>query len=213
MLGMRKRDITLYNATLLLLILATHLLASDKKISTTRAITEIKIDGVLEDKEWTMTDSARKFIQLEPDKGENATENTVVYVTYDDHFFYVAFKCYSGRPETIVSSIQVRDNLEKSDDAVFIILDTYLDKRSGYVFIVNPLGTQTDLRIADDGRSKDINWDTRWQASAKVHQWGWSAEIAIPFSDISYDDNLSEWGINFGRIIRNNSETSYWSVS
>ncbi|MEE9119610.1 MAG: DUF5916 domain-containing protein [Calditrichia bacterium] len=208
---MRKRDITLYNATLFLLILATHLLASDKKISTTRAIAEIKIDGVLEDKEWTMTDSARKFIQLEPDKGKNASENTVVYVTYDDHFFYVAFNCYSSRAETIVSSIQIRDNLDKSDDAVFIVLDTYLDKRSGYVFIVNPLGTQTDLRIADDGRSKDINWDTRWQAAAKIYQWGWSVEIAIPFSDISYDNNLSEWGINFGRIIRNNSETSYWS--
>ncbi|MCK4560403.1 MAG: hypothetical protein KAV45_11525 [Calditrichia bacterium] len=26
------------------------------------------------------------------------------------------------------------------------------------------LGTQTDLRITDDGSSIDINWDTRWQA-------------------------------------------------
>ena len=63
---MRKRDITVYNATLFLLILASHLLASDKTISTTRAITEIKIDGVLEQREWTMTDSAPKLIYVSP---------------------------------------------------------------------------------------------------------------------------------------------------
>jgi hypothetical protein len=113
--------------------------------------------------------------------------------------------------ETIVSNVQSRDNLNKSDDVVGLILDTYRDRRSGYVFLVNPLGTQTDIRIADDGRNEDRNWDTQWQAASKIHQWGWSVEMAIPFSDISYDDKLTEWGINFGRIIRHNSETVYWS--
>jgi len=208
---MGKRKIFIYYAILLFLILAKGLLGSDKEINAGQTTTEIKIDGVIEQIEWSVADSGVNFIQLEPDKGKDATENTVVFVSHDDQNFYVAFKCYVNRIETIVSSVQVRDNLTKSDDAVWIILDTHLDKRSGYVFTVNPLGTQTDLRIADDGRSKDLNWDTRWQAAAKVQQWGWSVEIAIPFSDISYDDNLSEWGINFGRVIRHNSETCYWS--
>jgi len=206
-----RSNIYIYNTLYILLIFASGLLASDKVINASRATTEIIIDGILDQKEWTVVDSGVTFIQLEPDKGKISTENTVVYVSHDDQNFYVAFKCFVTRIATIVSSVQVRDNLTKTDDAVWIILDTYLDKRSGYVFTVNPLGTQTDLRIADDGRSKDLNWDTRWQAATKIHQWGWSVEIAIPFSDISYDDNLTEWGINFGRVIRYNSETCYWS--
>jgi len=40
---------------------------------------------------------------------------------------------------------------------------------------------------------------------------GWSAEIAIPFHKIAYDESLQIWGVNFARIIRYNFETSYWS--
>jgi hypothetical protein len=181
---MRNQVIIIFYTTLLIVIAAAHIIASDKKINTNKIQNEIEVDGILELKEWVVADSGTNFIQLEPEKGKNATEKTVVFVTYDDHNFYVAFKCYLKKAETIVSSVQVRDNLTKSDDAVCIVLDTFLDMRSGYVFIVNPLGTQTDIRIADDGRSEDRNWDTQWQAAAKIHQWGWSVEMAIPFSEI-----------------------------
>lgn len=195
----------------LLLLPAVSLIASDKTIRAGRTSTAIIIDGILNAIEWAGADSASQFIQLEPDKGSACTENTLVYIAYDDNNLYVAFKCYDRRPENRVSNIQIRDNLEKSDDAVILILDAFLDKRSGYVFIVNPLATQTDLRIADDGRSIDSNWDARWQAATKIYPWGWVAEMAIPFSDINYDPDIREWGINFGRIIRHNSETAYWS--
>ena len=208
---MKKRIHPLIQAILFVLIAATQLTASDKQLGASRTVISPNIDGILDKNEWVTADSAVNFIQLEPDKGNQATEKTVVYVIFDDQYFYLAFKSYTRQPESIVANIQARDHLGKSDDAVFVILDTYLDKRSGYAFIVNPLGTQTDLRIADDGRSIDSNWDTRWQAAVTRSKWGWSAEIAIPYSSISYDQALTEWGINFGRIIRDNSETSYWS--
>jgi hypothetical protein len=188
-----------------------NLYSSDKNIHITKTTTDINIDGELKDAEWVVSDSGTGFIQMEPNKGDEATEKTVVLVTYDEKNLYVAYKCYVRRLETIVANVQVRDNLYKSDDMVGLIIDTYGDNRSGYVFLVNPLGTQTDIRIADDGRSEDRNWDTRWQAASKLHKWGWTVEMAIPFSDISYNENLSNWGVNFRRIIRHNSETAYWS--
>lgn len=190
---------------------ALRLSASDKQVHADRINVIPTIDGILNPGEWASSDSATQFIQLEPDKGNAATENTIVYISYDDNYLYLAFKCYLRRSENIVANIQMRDNLEKSDDAIIIILDTYLDKRSGYVFMVNPLGTQSDLRVADDGRNVDSNWDARWQAAVKIYPWGWVAEVAIPFSDINYDHTLGEWGINFGRIIRHNAERAYWS--
>jgi hypothetical protein len=150
-------------------------------------------------------------VQLEPQKGASATERTIVYLLYNDKYLFVAFKCFDRQPQSIVANLQSRDNISKSDDAVFILLDTFLDKRSGFVFVVNPIGTQSDMRVADDGRRSDINWDTPWHAVSRRTEFGWTAEFAIPFSSISYDAELEEWGINFGRIIRKNSETAYWS--
>lgn len=167
------------------------------------------IDGYLASSEWLISDSETVFIQMEPQKGLQATEKTILYTGFDEKNLYFAFKCLDSQSTKIVANIYTRDKLEKSDDAVLVILDTYFDRRSGYVFIVNPIGTQTDMRIVDDGRSTDLNWDTPWQSAARLYEWGWVVEIAIPLTSISYNEDLTEIGVNFGRIIRKNSETSY----
>ncbi len=170
-----------------------------------------KIDGIVSEKEWAGSDSAIGLIQLEPEKGSPASENTIIYILQSEEYLFVAFKCFQIDPASIVANITARDQLNKSDDAVMILLDTFDDQRSGFSFWVNPLGTQTDLRINDDGRNTDRNWDMEWQAAAQKTPDGWSAEIAIPFRKLGYDDALTTWGINFSRIIRQNFETSYWS--
>jgi hypothetical protein len=170
-----------------------------------------QIDGLIANQEWTDSDSGSGFIQLEPHKGKSASEKTIVYIMQDEHHLYFAFKCFQIDLSTIVANVTARDQLENSDDAVLVLLDTFNDLRSGFAFWVNPIGTQTDLRIFDDGRNTDGNWDTEWQAAARNTDYGWSAELAIPFRKISYDDALQTWGVNFARIIRQNFETSYWS--
>ena len=45
----------------------------------------------------------------------------------------------------------------------------------------------------------------------KIYDWGWCVEFEIPFKSLKYKKGLENWGINFGRIIRSNFETSYWS--
>jgi hypothetical protein len=39
-----------------------------------------------------------------------------------------------------------------TDDRIEIILDTYHDRRNAFRFSVNPLGTQQDALITDEGR-------------------------------------------------------------
>ncbi len=168
------------------------------------------IDGEIDSIYSTLSDSAINFIQMEPAKGEAASEKTVAYVVYTSKTLYVAVKCYQD-PEGIVAKIQTRDNLSKDDDVVALFLDTYNDKRTGFGFIVNPLGAQLDMSIGDDGRSIDINWDTEWESAVKNYDWGWFAEFAIPFSSIKYYRKINTWGFNIGRIIRYNTETVYWS--
>ena len=169
------------------------------------------IDGHINSYEWPSADSASGFVQLEPDKGTSATEKTIVYAAQNETHLFFAFKCLQKEPSTIVANITARDQLQKSDDAIMVLLDTFHDRRSGFAFWLNPLGTQTDMRLNDDGRNTDRNWDTEWQAAAQITASGWTAEMAIPFSKIGYHDSAETWGINFARIIRNNFETSYWS--
>ena len=169
------------------------------------------LDGVLDETCWNLPDSATGFVQMEPFKGSDATESTVVYAGYDNRNLYFGFKCYEPDPSSIVANIRTRDMLTKNDDIVLILLDTYFDKRTALGFFVNPVGTQIDMKVVDDGRNLDLNWDTEWDAAVERTDWGWSAEIVIPFSSISYNNRLDSWGINFGRILRKNSETVYWS--
>jgi hypothetical protein len=187
---------------LLIFPIITQLYGAQKTIRTNFTVSAPMIDGHISPLEWNVSDSASHFIQLEPAKGLPASESTVVYILYNEKYIFFAFKCFDRQPGTIVSNIRQRDKIVKSDDAVFVILDTHLDQRSGFIFEVNPAGTQSDLRIADDGRQSDINWDTQWLAAARRTPWGWSAEIAIPFSGISFDENLETWGKNYDRDFR-----------
>jgi len=168
------------------------------------------IDGQVDSIYKTATDSATIFMQMEPNKGKLASEKTVAYIVYDTITIYVAVICFQD-PKSIVAKIQSRDELSKDDDIVALFLDTYNDKRTGFGFLVNPLGTQIDIGIGDDGRSIDTNWDTEWESAVKTYNWGWVAEFAIPFSSVKYNWRLSTWGFNISRIIRYNTETVYWS--
>ena len=150
------------------------------------------------------------FVQLEPNKGSLSVEPTKFIVAYDSLNVYVYVRCFQ-KQGTIIANTQARDNLTKNDDAIALVLDTYNDRRTGYGFLVNPLGTQTDFRISDDGRTIDINWDTEWNAHCDIYHWGWQAEIIIPFESLKFKRTNSTWGFNMGRIIRYNFEDSWWS--
>jgi hypothetical protein len=183
---------------------------AQKTLNTDKIAEPPLIDGIIDSIYFIASDSAVDFIQLEPEKGLPASERTVVYVMFDSLYIYVAYKCYQN-PEDIVARIQTRDVLSKSDDGVLLQIDTYNDNRSAYGFLLNPLSSQTDFIITDDGRNLDVNWDTEWEGAAIIDEDGWTAEFAIPFKSIKYKKGATDWGINFGRIIRNNFETVYWS--
>jgi len=171
------------------------------------------IDGIINAGEYPSDEHLSNFIQLEPFKGNSSSVLTKLYYTYDEKFIYFGIVCYDPEPDKIVSSIQLRDKLSESDDALFIILDTFNDRRSAFVFGINPLGTQTDLRIRDNGRNIDEKWDAKWLSAASKTDSGWIAEFAIPFESVSYNENINSWGINFRRVFRRNFEISYWSGS
>jgi len=160
-------------------------LFAQKDLNAKKTNTPPVIDGIILNEEWEVNDSAIHFIQIEPDKDAPATEPTVVFFMYDDKNLYFAFKCYDRDPEEIVANVLTRDRVDPSEDAVVILLDTYFDRRSAFAFAINSMGTQTDFKVGDDGRSKDINWDEQWFSAGSITSWGRGAEIAIPFPSLA----------------------------
>jgi hypothetical protein len=151
------------------------------------------------------------FFQLEPIKGAPSPSETKIAVMQSTDTIYFAITCI--QKSTVTGKIQLRDKFGQSDDGVFLILGTFNDNRNAFCFGVNPLGTQADFKVMDDGRTLDYNWDTEWLSKSAIYEWGWFTEVAIPFKSIKFKKGLKNWQINFRRIIREDSEVSYWAGS
>ena len=94
---------------------------------------------------------------------------------------------------------------------MLIVLDTFLDGRSGYVFAVNPSGTRFDGIVSAQGTDVNSNWDAVWEAHTATDGSGWSAEIRIPIKSVGFKPGLSSWGMNIERRVQRLQETSRWS--
>ena len=153
------------------------------------------IDGLVQDDEWAGAPVAGGFVQFEPRRGEPASVRTEARVLVDATHIYVAFRCWDDEPLT--ARLTQRDGNLLSDDSVVVQLDTANDRQTAYYFYTNPLGTQMDGRVTDDGRQTDNTWDGPWRSAARTTDYGWSAEFAIPFSSLTFAAGSGrEWGID-----------------
>lgn len=175
-----------------------------------RATEAPTIDGVVSEEEWAGAPVFSDFIQFEPQRGDPSVVRSEARILYDSAFVYVAFKGWD--PDPVTAQLTRRDSDLGNDDVFVLLLDTYRDRQSAYIFAVNPLGTQADARVANDGRTTDLTWDEQWSTEARIHDWGWSAEMAIPLTSLRFEagENKS-WGVNFGRGRRRNLELAFWT--
>lgn len=175
-----------------------------------RAEATIVVDGERTEADWALAPVLSDFVQFEPLRGEAGSQPTEVRVLYDSTAVYLWFGVVD--PSGVTAELTRRDANLLTDDAVIVLLDTYNDRQSGYVFAVNPLGTLMDGRIANDGRTVDFTWDGAWEAAIRTTDSGWEVEIAIPLSSLRYDAGAGRsWGLNVGRSRRRNLEVSFWS--
>ena len=128
------------------------------------------IDGEVTDEEWAAAPLFTDFIQFEPRRGEPSAVRTEARILYDSAFIYVAFKGWD--PDPVTAQLTRRDSDLVNDDSFVVLLDTFRDRQSAYLFAVNPLGTQADARVINDGRTSDATWDEAWRSEARIQEWG-----------------------------------------
>jgi hypothetical protein len=150
------------------------------------------------------------FTQSTPKEGAPATEETRVYLGYDQENLYAVFYCYDSEPSQIRAHYARRDDIQ-DDDYVGIILDTFDDGRRAYKFVVNPFGVQADSLVTEES-GEDWSFDTVFQTRAQVTSFGYLAVMEIPFRSIRFAKQFPQtWGINLQRAIKRKNETLFWS--
>ncbi|MDZ7369012.1 MAG: carbohydrate binding family 9 domain-containing protein [candidate division KSB1 bacterium] len=187
------------------------------------------LDGeVLNDPAWNQVKPATGFWQTAPDEGRPATERTEVRVIYTTDTIYFGVVCYDRAPDRMVVSDSRRDSPLDETDSFQIILDTFHDKQNGFVFGTNPAGIEYDGQVTNEGQGDialggrqqagsgggfNLNWDASWKVRTAISDSGWSAEFAIPFRTLRYNNNgkPQSWGVNFQRNLRRRNETAFWT--
>ncbi len=181
-----------------------------KTIHAARTDDNPVLDGILGDSAWKQAEPIDDFVQQEPHVNQPATERTEVRVLVGPDSFFFGITCDDSGPVT--ARERRRDNPLADEDRFEIVLDTFHDHRNGYHFAINPLGTQYDALITDEGRDVNVDWDERWWAETRITETGWSAEIRIPFNTLRSDEKIDTFGVNFLRFTRRINERVLWTA-
>lgn len=183
-----------------------------RALSATATSRPIRVDGVLDEADWRTAPVADGFVQSEPSTGAPASERTEVRVLYDANLLYIGAYLHDGEPGQLVVNDIKKDFKEEDQDDFEVILDTFHDRRNGYVFITNVEGARADRQVASEGREINMSWDAVWSVKTRRVADGWVAEMAIPFRALRFDAGRNQtWGLNFSRRIRRKNEITFWA--
>jgi hypothetical protein len=169
------------------------------------------IDGSDADAVWRTAPAITAFKQWRPTEGKAPRFNTEAKVAYDAGNLYIFVRSFDPHPDSIAKLLERRDTFTPSD-MIWIFLDSYHDRRTGYEFGVNSAGVKIDAAIYDDG-NEDNAWDAVWDVSTRIDSLGWTAEFRIPLSQMRYGTARTHtFGLTIDRDIYRYNERLSWPL-
>ncbi|MEW6071073.1 MAG: DUF5916 domain-containing protein [Planctomycetota bacterium] len=172
---------------------------------------DLKLDGVLDEPGWRLAPAIENLTMVEPVQGAEPTYRTTVRVLADSRQMVIGVRCFDDEIKGIVSYAVARDASIESEDHVRIVLGTFQDGRTGYVFAVNPGGARYDALVARRGEGEDSSWDGIWEAATSRDAAGWGLEVRIPIRTLNFKEGLDAWHFNVGRKVQRLLESSRWA--
>ncbi len=172
---------------------------------------EIHLDGLLSEDAWKQAPGLDSLTMIEPREGGTPTARTRVRVLAGPGYLVIGVEALDPDPSGIVSTSKARDPELEAEDYIKVVLDPFLDGRSGYIFALNPGGARYDALVARRGEGEDPQWDAVWEAATARNPWGWTAEIRIPLQSLTFNASLNRWGFNVERRVQRLQEVSRWA--
>ena len=141
----------------------------------------------------------------------------MLYFAFDlrqEPAFFGIFQWITGGAWPFLADLASGDHFlgEFSDeDHVLLVLDTFQDGRSGFVFACNASGARFDGIVVSQGEEANGDWDAIWEGRVTRDETGWTAEFRIPARSLGFRPDLTSWGFNVQRRVPRLQETSRWA--
>lgn len=177
-----------------------------------RAHSSLIIDGKIDEESWKQAEPVRNFYQHYPLDSIAGRSQMEVRATYDDRYLYFSFVCLEPqKAEYLMQSLR-RDFDPANTDGILVIIDPLGTKNTGFGFGISPAGVQREGAISFGGlMGLDQSWDNIWITEVSKLPNGWSAEVAIPFNTLRFENNRKQWRINFARWNWSVNELVTWT--
>src|SRR5437762_8703016 len=158
--------------------------AAPKSVRAVHASQQPVLDGRDDDAAWRDAASITQFQEWRPSEGGAPKLPTEAKIAYDAANLYVFVRAFDPPPDSIITVRARRDYFTPSD-MIWLFLDSYHDRRTGYEFGVNPSGVKLDAQVYNDG-NQDFAWDAVWDVATRVDSLGWTAKFLTPLSQLRY---------------------------
>lgn len=169
------------------------------------------VDGRLDEPAWQLAQPVTDFTQRDPNEGQPGSERSEARILYTDNALYVGFRAWDRYAGEIAATLTRRDD-DSPSDWLAVGIDSYHDRRTAFVFMVNPEGVKRDVYYFDDSNNDD-SWDAVWDVATTRDAEGWTAEFRIPFSQLRFGRaDEHRFGFNLYRKINRLNEEQYWRL-
>ncbi|MCX7706311.1 MAG: carbohydrate-binding family 9-like protein [bacterium] len=163
-----------------------------------RIETELRIDGILNEKEWQKAECLEFFI---PVTLQRPISQTRAKLLYDHQYLYIGFMCFD---KDIIATHIKRDSPTWEEDVAEIFIMPSMEKKTYYELEFSPIKTIFDAFIPDPDYSKNVLDYSGWNCEGLLIEsfiFGtindssdsdnyWSIEIAIPFKSLPTLENI-----------------------
>lgn len=182
-----------------------------------RTTSSVQIDGLLNEPVWQETSWSDPFVDIQGEGLPEPRFKTMVAMTWDDNFFYVAARMEEPH---IWATYDQRDRVIYHENDFEVFIDPDGDTHNYYELEVNALNTVWDLLLTkpyrDGGHAID-HWNigglkTAVQLDGTLNDpsdtdSGWTVEIAFPWDALSEAAGMptppqpgDQWRVNFSRV-------------
>ena len=186
---------------------------SRKQARAARMPADIRLDGRLDEDAWQIATPITDFVQAEPNEGASPTDPMEIRILYDDTALWIGARMRRSQDVSLQAPMSRRDEGDQAE-YLQIELDTYLDRRTAYMFGVTASGVRLDhFHPTDNEDDIDPQFDPVWEARTAEDPGGWTAEMWLPFSQLRFNDRTERiWGLNIKRWRPELNEQDYWIV-
>lgn len=175
-------------------------LANFKELNVYRRTAPIRIDGVLDEKDWKNADALSNFKPGGHTKKDAKVQPTYVKVCYDTDHLYIAVECMEPHTDKIIAGRNIKGVWKDLGNHVELFYN-YPDMAEKYYHLaVNSNGEIIDA-IQHSISKRDSSFKTKAKYAVKILKDRWILEIAIPASEIGmncYDG--ATWKLNVARV-------------